>query len=325
MTEPVAGSAPHPYPLPSGEGRGEGSAKPDRRDLSAVAYGAKADRRLYIWWGAAFALLGLLGVFCWFFVRPYLEVRAAVGRFDPSTAAKAKEVEAMGGPEKAAAKIGLYLRCPEMLASDREKRWAFAILHECGKSAIPCVERLLSSRNASVRENAAEEVGQLMHPPRAVELLVSALRDPVADVRYSAVRGLGIFIYEPQKVEPLIAVLEDRHARVRKEAARALGRERDSRAVKPLISLLKDPDDDVRSEVVRALDEIGDARAVEPLIGALCDSAFTVRFEAVRSLGNLRAGRAVEPLMTRLYDANELVRSAAAEALKKIEAAEAAK
>ena len=127
MNAPAGGTAPHPVPLPQGEGKGEGSAAPSTAmaDPSAVASAAKADRRLYVWWGAALALLAVVGAFCWFVVRPWMEVRSELRKL-PSDFTRMKYADSqtvtekvavrLGGREQAARKLALYARLPESCA-----------------------------------------------------------------------------------------------------------------------------------------------------------------------------------------------------------------
>ena len=103
--------------------------------MSDEAGGELPDRskRIYVLWAAGFAFLGLLAIFCVYFLRPCLEVRAAVrridefkpwvGRIDDRKIISYEDaVKLLGGPEQAAAKCALYVRLPERLAAD--KYWA---------------------------------------------------------------------------------------------------------------------------------------------------------------------------------------------------------
>jgi len=212
-------------------------------------------KRIYVMWAAGFAFLGLLAVFCWYFLRPCLEVRAAVRRLHVKKDYSYEDaVKFLGGPEKAPAKCALYVRLPERLAADYEKARAFGILGACGQPAFPWLVSLLGSRDAYVRCLAARELG-VLNDSRAVEPLIAALKDSNADIRVIAASALSR-LKDHRAVEPLMATLKDSDARVRLVAAGALGDLKDPRAVEPLKVLLADPDDFVRKVAAEALKKI---------------------------------------------------------------------
>jgi len=273
-------------------------------------------KRIYVMWAAGFAFLGLLAIFCVYFLRPYMEVRAAVKRINAGKDDYEGAVKFLGGPEQAAAKVSLYVRCPERLAAKDEKESAFKILAACGPPAFPWAESLLHSRDEVVRAGAAFALGELKDP-RAVEPLIGALKDSGIGVRQLAAGALGE-LNDPRAVEPLIGTLKDSEIAVRWVAAVALGRLKDPRAVDPLIDALTDSNADVRRWAANTLGELNDPRAVDPLIGALKDSDFSVRWRAAGALGELKDRRAVEPLKVLLADPDNSVRKAAEAAIKKI-------
>ena len=212
-------------------------------------------KRIYVLWAAGFAFLGLLAVFCLYFLRPCLEVRAAVRRLNESKKSNYEgAIKALGGPEQAAAKCALYVRLPEKLAARENKDQAFRILHTCGQPAFPWLVSLLGSRDAYVRANAAWTLGKLKDP-RAIEPLIAALKDSDWNVRWSAARALGE-LKDPRAVEPLIAALKDSDDSVRGFAAYALSELKDPRAVEPLKALLTNPDSNVRKVAEAAIKKI---------------------------------------------------------------------
>jgi hypothetical protein len=93
--------------------------------------------------------------------------------------------------------------------------------------------------------------------PRAVEPLISALKDTDLVVRKGATYALG-HLGKPA-VELLIAGLDNENALVREGAAIALGYIEDPRAVESLNAALKDPILEVRESAARALGKIKDA------------------------------------------------------------------
>jgi len=193
----------------------------------------------------------------------------------------------------------------------------------------------LGSSDGIVRLRAAEALGKL-GDARAVEPLITALRDDHAGVRRSATRALGQIWQLPdltqlgssdgtmrskaalilgelgdaRAVEPLIAALKDEHENVRSEATLALGLVGNV-ALKPLIAGLEDSDASVRQGVAEALELLEDARAVDPLIAALKDKHESVRRSATRALGHIWQ----LPDLTRLGSSDRRTRSKAAKAL----------
>ena len=202
-------------------------------------------KRIYVLWAGGFAFLGLLAIFCVYFLRPCLEVRAAVRRLSTGKLLTYQDaVKFLGGPKKAAAKCALYVRLPERLATKDGKHDAFGILGACGQPAFPWLVSLLGSRDAYVRIHAADVLGRL-GDSRAVEPLLATLKDSDVGVRHMAAYALGE-LKDRRAVGPLIAALRDSSYFVRGMAAWALGELKDPRAVEPLKTLLLfDPDNGV--------------------------------------------------------------------------------
>ncbi len=101
-----------------------------------------------------------------------------------------------------------------------------------------------------------------VYDARAVESLVTALKDQDSVVRGEAVEALG----KIGAVEPLVAVLEGEDSYLAHTAAEALGKIGDERAVVPLIAVLKGHGYLMARAAAEALGQIGDARAVKPLL-----------------------------------------------------------
>ena len=135
-----------------------------------------------------------------------------------------------------------------------------------------------------VRRAAAWALGEL-GDPRAVEHLISGLRDEASAVREAVVWALVKI--GPPAVEPLISALRDEDSDVRKAAAEALGKLGDPRGVEPLISALKDKDSGVRWAAAIALYKLGDPRVVEFFIAALRDENWQTRKAAAETLDRL--------------------------------------
>jgi len=212
-------------------------------------------KRIYVMWAVGFAFLGLLAIFCVYFLRPYMEVRAAVRRIAENKSTHEDAVKFLGGPEQAVAKCALYVKLPEKLAARENKGRAFGILGACGQPAFPWLVSLLGSRDAFVRHFAARELGSL-NDSRAVEPLIAALKDFNADIRVIAASALSR-LKDRRAVEPLIATLKDSGANVRFSAANALGKLKDRRAIDPLKALwADDPDSNDREAAERAIKRI---------------------------------------------------------------------
>ncbi len=106
-----------------------------------------------------------------------------------------------------------------------------------------------------------------------VSQLISKLNDPAAcGNRVEVAEQLGL-IKDPRAVEPLITALKDKDGGVGRFAAEALGEIRDPRAVEPLIATFEDPNEyeGVRDAAAMALGYLGDRRAIQPLTAALSD------------------------------------------------------
>jgi HEAT repeat protein len=222
-------------------------------------------RGVYVAWGVAFVFLALLAAFVWFLLRPYLEVRAAVGRLAKKESTAEAEVKRLGGPEKAAAKSAFYARLPSKLAP--YKLFVFNILGSSVSAAMPVCVAMLGDRDAGTRGSAALALGRI-GDRRAVESLILALADSDTFVRESAISALGK-LGDPRSVNALCAALNDSNDFVRFDAATALGELKDPRAVEPLIAALKDPDPEIRGQAAAALGKIGDPKAVGPLKAVL--------------------------------------------------------
>ncbi len=161
---------------------------------------------------------------------------------------------------------------------------------------------------------AARKLGEL-GDPRAVEALITVLRDEHREVRRSAAAAL-VELGQPA-VQPLIAALEDADWDVRQTAAEALGEIGDLRALEPLNLALRDAHSDVRRTAARALVKLGEP-ALETLITALRDTNSNLRALSAEALGRLGDPRAVRPLTNALRDYNSEVRQMATQALVRL-------
>jgi HEAT repeat protein len=129
------------------------------------------------------------------------------------------------------------------------------------KAREACIDAAKASKDkqlkyGDMREEAMAWLrwGETRGNDRAIEALISALKDKDSDVRLGACVALGI-IGNPKAVEPLIEALKDENGNVCSLAAVALGEIRDERAVEPLIDALSRRDS--RVEAAQALGRIG--------------------------------------------------------------------
>jgi len=113
------------------------------------------DRRDYVWWAAGLGLLALLGVFCLVAVVPVLQARrasrtlhasstgpAAVG-FEASQVLTERLISELGGRQRAAKSLTLYLRMPASWAPHRDS--AVALLGSCGPHGVAEILRVLKT------------------------------------------------------------------------------------------------------------------------------------------------------------------------------------
>lgn len=204
----------------------------------------------------------------------------------------------------------------------------------------------LRDEDWSIREEAAIALGET-RDSRAVEPLVSILRDPDRAVRQAAIGALtaigepsvvavGTCLYDAdltlqesasavlssiadhRVVDPLTDALRSPDWIVRMHAATALGRISDPRAVAHLVPLLQDKVKAVREETAHGLARIGEA-AVPALIEALAHEDWLVRLHTVEALGKVKSSAVVEPLLRVMFnDRDSAIRVDAALSLGEI-------
>jgi HEAT repeat protein len=153
----------------------------------------KRSRRLYVWWAVALALLGAAAFLSWLVVVPVWQVKREVDRTERITVSVWRGeagaaavpvpppawVERLGGRERAAGKISVYLRMPDRIA--RRKEVAISLLRCCGEPAVPQLIGLLGHRDPYVRAEAARTLGTF--GPRAASAVPELIR-AVGDTEY---------------------------------------------------------------------------------------------------------------------------------------------
>jgi len=176
-------------------------------------------------------------------------------------------------------------------------------LSEIILSALPELETALSDGDASIRRNAAHTLGRIERLMSAA--VEHAINDPDAAVRREAVAAIPA--HEDRTLEPLIAALDDSHAETQQHAARALGAMGSlaAPAVPELIDLLGHENPTCRSEAALALGRIGSAAiaACPTLTRTLLEDCRSVRSTAAQAL--CRIGHVDDEILAALCEAVE--------------------
>jgi HEAT repeat protein len=259
-------------------------------------------------------------------VVPVMQADAALKRKVPNSAKTNfvdETIRDLGGRDRAAAKLSLYLRAPEKVA--QRKTTAIAILGYCGGAGVPALLRVLHGRHAErmVRIAAAQSLAHIDPEGRAA--LLAALHDPDREVRFCAVLTIGSFAL----VDDVAAMLGDPDQAVRIAAVHTLasmrlhGRSR--QATDALCAALSDGDPLVRQNAAAGLRrsalnyEASTYRqtAAAALEKALGDESVRVRVAAARALhvNQPQPAKGLVVLAAALTDGDPLVRAAAAEGI----------
>ncbi len=192
--------------------------------------------------------------------------------------------------------------------------------------AVPGLVTQLKDANASIRANAAEELGQVGPEGKdALRPLTLALDDADGIVRVKAAEALTDIGRDVDiAASSLGQALAQKETRIRREAAMALWRlgPGAKAAVSDLGKALADADVTVRRDASATLWRAGPAAiaAVPALVAALKDTDPVVRWGAAGALGAIgpEANAAVPPLTDALKDKDIEVRHFAARALVRI-------
>ena len=284
-------------------------------------------------------LLLALGTFCWLFAYPVLEVHRVAAEQSQDRISEAKAIAKLHGPEQAARKIGLYLRMPEKLASN--KKAAIFLLGRCGKAAVPILVNVLGDENESLVFGARialistfSNIDDSSDLADANAELMRALRDPNVRIRRNVAMLLLLDLWEGNTLT-YVDALKDPDALVRIYIAGGFGAQlaysrlgwRDPDIIPvvmpPLLEALgNDPDVRVRIEAARA---IGEAETdalpwVSALKAALRDGEERVRWAAAGALTEVRpdTGEQLPVLLTALNKGNKKERAEAARGLGRL-------
>ena len=214
-------------------------------------------KRIYVYWGMPFALLLVLGLFCWLFLLPEQRLRGIVARCAENSEIIPRAIEDMGGPDAAVGELEGYLALSDGRSPHKET--AVLMLIHCESAGVSVLAKCLRQRDPGVRVKAAWALG--LWRGKAVEALPALERS-----------------------------LNDEAPKVAAEAAWALGQVGDRRAVKPLtIALAQRRESNVRGYIAMALGELGGATAVRALSEALNDRNEWVRRKAREALEKIKA------------------------------------
>lgn len=133
--------------------------------------------------------------------------------------------------------------------------------------ALPALMKILSDKklDSELRWNAARTIGK-MHEKGApaIPVLIEALRDETPTVREHAAEHLGDIGPDAREAaDDLMAVLSDSYWRVRRDAARSLGQigESSPELMAALRKLLEDENENVRNAAQRAIEALTSTEA----------------------------------------------------------------
>ncbi len=181
---------------------------------------------------------------------------------------------------------------------------------------------LLKDENEEVRLDAIRTL-KFSHDPRALSVLVEALRDASLKVKAEAVQA--IVKLGEQATGPVIGMLNDSMDEgdylTARFAAKALGLIGDKSISAVLVELLRGDDKFVACEAALALGRLEETKAVSDLIELLDDENGNMRFAAAEALGQICDPAARSALQKRLGDEDEGVRAKARWALSRLKKA----
>jgi HEAT repeat protein len=135
-------------------------------------------------------------------------------------------------------------------------------------AAAAIASRLIASGQLPSAPDRADRTERLLGRlgPGAIDPLLRAMRGRHA--RPGAVRALGL-LRDGRAVDPLISLLRDPSPPLREAAAEALGNLNDTRAVPGLVACTQDPEQSVRDAASAALERMGPAAVIVAVVTLL--------------------------------------------------------
>ncbi|MFQ6044192.1 MAG: HEAT repeat domain-containing protein [Candidatus Poribacteria bacterium] len=185
---------------------------------------------------------------------------------------------------------------------------------------------LCDARDNRVRECALASVLSLVQRfdnADILERLEERLDDEyeTVEARRGVVKILAQLGQNEKAMDLLLTALRDEDQRVRIGAVDALGEMRHAAAVEPIIAAMRDKNEWVRWHCAAALGKVGSEEAVPRLVVALReDRSWWVRYYAAEALGKIGTKEAIEPLLKVTQDEleDERVKIKAQEAIEKL-------
>jgi hypothetical protein len=184
-------------------------------------------KSLHLWYLVCAVQFMVLLPLCHCVIRPYWEVRHVVRLFCPTRCGTPGTVamKMLGGQDRAAAKLRLYMKMPRWIAPDRPR--AALLLGYCGAPGIPALVDALNDSDPFVREFAAFSLGLNRDEAKeALPALFTSLDDPCGSVRAAAVQALAVIAPAATRADPRIhAMVSDDDLFARSAAAQVLATE----------------------------------------------------------------------------------------------------
>ncbi len=205
---------------------------------------------------------------------------------DSNASVRSAAVKALGETQSPAAVTPLLALLRD--ESGALKSQAAAALARLGAVALPSLVSSLKDNRPSIRQLAAEALGDI-GSKEAVAPLIELIATDQSGARPEAIDALGK-IGDPKAIEPILSAMRSGSVAVRKKGIVALARFRDSRSVDALVAALTDHNEEVRQSAAAGLGDIGDVNIVTHLERvADSDASSDVRSSAVQAIERIRA------------------------------------
>lgn len=253
--------------------------------------------------------------------------------------------------------IGKFLNINELmealttLLSSTEEEWRSTkgTLGEQGETFPYLLQLAVESPGSRMRQRATEALGSTEESfkNQAVEVLLKALNDSIAEVQLAAVKSLGI-LKDPRSLDSLINALQtdylwdetvssliligetapllkplenSENITVRLGICRVFSALTPADGVPTLTTRLQDPEKTIRLAALDALAKIGNPEPVPSIIAMLKSRDKKEKEKAGEALGYLGDPRSIPHLLDAEEDRSREVRDAATEALRKLDEA----